>query len=409
MRILIFNVKFSENLGDGVLAMCLERALMRARPDIEVETVDIAGRQAFGGGAREGRRALLRLLELMPPRLRRLAVSFVLSRSMPRWSRFWKERVDQSDVAVIGGGNLFQDDDLNFPLKIGAVLDILRDAGLPVAVHAVGASRQWSLRARELFARLLGNRIVHVSVRDERSRQNWRSYFGETFDVGISPDPGLLAAEMMGSRREPLQTREPAVGICVTHPVILRRHAGMAFSQVPVRSVSAYSELCRELVKLGHPVLLFNNGAREDQSFLDLVMQDPACAEMIGSGLLTAAPRPREPLELLSLLQPLSAVVAHRLHASIIAYSFRIPHVGLGWDSKVESFFKSVGRDRFLIQGDCGPRDVAACVAAAIADGIDPALHACQLEQARKGIGHLLDKLSAAVATPVLRLPSEVN
>lgn len=408
MKILIFNVKFSENLGDGVLAMCLERELMRGRSDIEVETVDIAGRQGFGG-AREGRRFLLRLLEWLPVRLRRFAVSLALSRSMPRWSRIWKERVDQADVAVIGGGNLFQDDDLNFPLKIGSVLEILRGAGLPVAVHAVGASRQWSLRARQLFARLLGNRIVHVSVRDDRSRQNWRGYFGETFDVGISPDPGLLAAEMMGSQRETLRTKEPVVGICVTHPVILRRHAGMAFSQVPVHSVSAYCELCRELVALGHAVVLFTNGAREDQSFLEMVMLDPGCAEMAASGRLKAAPRPREPAELLGILQPLSAIVAHRLHASIIAYSFRIPHVGLGWDSKVASFFESVGRDRFLIQGDCSPREVAACVAAAIAEGIDPALHTYQLEQARKGIGHLLDKLSASLAMPASRLRSEVS
>lgn len=408
MRILIFNVKFSENLGDGILAMCLERGLMSARADIEVETVDIAGRQAFGEG-REGRGFLLRLLQLMPTSLRRLVVSAVLGRSMPRWSRLWQERVDQADAAVIGGGNLFQDDDLNFPLKIGLVLGILRGAGLPVAVHAVGASHHWSLRARELFAGLLGNRIVHVSVRDERSRQNWRGYFGETFDVGICPDPGLLAAEMLESRRETSLDREPTVGICVTHPVILRRHAGISFSQVPVRSVSAYRDLGRELVKGGYKVLLFTNGAREDQRFLDMVMQDPASAELIASGYLKAAPRPREPAELLGVLQPLSAIVAHRLHASIVAYSFQIPHVGLGWDSKVSSFFRSVGRDRFLVEGDHGPCEIAACVAAALAEGIDPALHKHQLEQARKGIDLLVDKLSIALAGPAPRLACKVS
>ncbi|RUM99559.1 polysaccharide pyruvyl transferase family protein [Pseudaminobacter arsenicus] len=408
MRILIFNVKFSENLGDGILAMCLERGLMRAREDIEVETVDVAGRQAFGE-VREGRRFLLRLLELMPTSLRRLAVSAALARSLPRWSGFWRQRVDQADVAVIGGGNLFQDDDLNFPLKIGTVLGILRGAGLPVAVHAVGASRHWSLRARELFAGLLGNRVVHVSVRDEGSRQNWRGYFGETFDVEICPDPGLLAAEMLGIQPVPPLDREPTVGICVTHPVILRRHAGISFSQVPLRSVSAYRDLARDLARRGYKVLLFTNGAREDQSFLDKVMQDPASAELIASGHLQAAPRPREPAELLAILQPLSAIVAHRLHASIVAYSFRIPHVGLGWDSKVKSFFKAVGRDRFLVEGDHRPPEIAASVAAAIAEGIDPALHAHQLEQARQGIDRLLDNLSVAFAGPLSRLPSKVS
>lgn len=408
MRILIFNVKFSENLGDGILALCLERGLMRACPDIEVETVDIAGRQAFGE-AREGRRFLLRLLEFMPTSLRRLVVSAVLGRSMPRWSRLWQERVDQADVAVIGGGNLFQDDDLNFPLKIGSVLEILRGANLPVAIHAVGASHQWSLRARELFARLMGARIVGVSVRDEHSRQNWRGHFGETFDVGICPDPGLLAADLVAGQRDASQASEPAVGVCITHPMILRRHAGISFLQVPVRSVSAYCDMCRKLADFGHNVLLFTNGAREDQSFLDAVMQHPGNADLVASGRVKAAQRPREPTELLGIIRPLSAIVAHRLHANIIAYAFRIPHVGLGWDSKVESFFKSVGRGRFLIKGDAGPLAVAECVNAAIAEDIDPTVHAYQLEEARKGIGHLLDKLSIAFSGHASRSPSRVS
>jgi hypothetical protein len=80
----------------------------------------------------------------------------------------------------------------------------------------------------------------------------------------------------------------------------------------------------------------------------------------------------------------------------------------LGWDSKVESFFKSVGRERYLVQGDAGPLDIADCVTAAIAEGIDPSVHAYQLEQARNGIGQLLDKLSVALPGPASRVRSQV-
>lgn len=408
MKILIFNVKFSENLGDGILAMCLERGLMQARADIQVETVDIAGRQAFGE-AREGRKILLRLLELMPAPLRRLAVRGGLGRSLPRWKALWRERARHADAAVIGGGNLFQDDDLNFPLKIGAVLDILRETGVPVAIHAVGASRHWSLVARKLFAGLLGNRVVHVCMRDEQSRQNWRGYFGETFDVGICPDPGLLAAEMLEGRAEPRQGQGSTIGICVTHPMILRRHAGMPFAQVPLRSVSSYGELIGELIGRGHNVLLFTNGAREDQSFLDQIMRDVAGANQTASGRLQAAPRPRDPAELLGIVQPLSAVIAHRLHANIVAYSLRIPHVGLGWDSKVRSFFEAVGRERYIVQDDRAARDIATDVTEAIAEGIDPARHADQLEKARRGIERLVDKFIAKSSEPAEKLPFEVS
>lgn len=406
MKVLVFNVKFSENLGDGILAMCLECALVQARPDIQVETIDIAGREAFGE-TREGRKALLRLLELMPEVLRRLAVSAALARSLAHWRGMWLERARHADAAVIGGGNLFQDDDLNFPLKIGAVLDVLREAGVPVAIHAVGASRHWSLRARKLFAGLLGNRVVHVCTRDEQSRQNLRSYFGETFDVGICPDPGLLAAELLAGRTPPPgQCEGTTVGICVTHPMILRRHSGLPISQVPLCGMPAYGELIDGLLGYGYKVLLFTNGAREDQGFLDGIMQMPANARRAAVGELRAAPRPRDPAELLGILQPLSAVVAHRLHANIIAYSLGIPHVGLGWDSKVRSFFEAVGRGRFLVEGRRAPGEIAGDVSLAIAEGIDPARHAEQMDMARRGIEGMVGKF---LSSPAERLPFEMS
>jgi hypothetical protein len=243
-------------------------------------------------------------------------------------------------------------------------------------------------------------------VRDERSRQNWRGCFGETFDVGICPDPGLLAAEMLGAGLE--RQSQETVGICVTHPMILRRHAGMPFSKVPLRSVQAYNDLIGELIGRGYNVLLFTNGAREDQSFLGRIMRDTASADRTVSGRLQAAPRPRDPVQLLGILQPLSAVIAHRLHANIVAYSLRIPHVGLGWDSKVRSFFESVGRERYIVQDDRAAHEIADDVTAAIAEGIDPALHADQLDKARRGIDRLVDKFPAKSTGPTERLPSEV-
>ena len=55
------------------------------------------------------------------------------------------------------------------------------------------------------------------------------------------------------------------------------------------------------------------------------------------------------PEELAHLISSYDAIVAHRLHANIIAYSYAIPHVGLGWDTKMEGFFEATSRDEFLI------------------------------------------------------------
>ena len=52
------NVKYSPNLGDGLLAECLEAELRSARPGVETRSIDLAGRTAYGEGLKH-RRAIL--------------------------------------------------------------------------------------------------------------------------------------------------------------------------------------------------------------------------------------------------------------------------------------------------------------------------------------------------------------
>ena len=121
MKIVVFNVKFSENLGDGILAQCLEKALCRDG-GIEVDTIDLAGRVHFGATSPH-RRSAVRVLHVLPSFARRLAVTQALRSKLRELGDEWDRKISAADAVVLGGGNLFQDDDLNFPLKIGTLLD----------------------------------------------------------------------------------------------------------------------------------------------------------------------------------------------------------------------------------------------------------------------------------------------
>ena len=39
-------------------------------------------------------------------------------------------------------------------------------------------------------------------------------------------------------------------------------------------------------------------------------------------------------------------MIAHRLHATILAFSYGVPAVGLRWDDKLTAFFGSVGLEK---------------------------------------------------------------
>ncbi|SCW68427.1 Polysaccharide pyruvyl transferase family protein WcaK [Rhizobium mongolense subsp. loessense] len=386
-KIVVFNVKYSENLGDGILALCIEHGLSQTGGGIEVETVDLAGRHGFGGANSGRRRHLLKLLQRLPKPARRLAVGFVVGRALRRLRGEWERKIAAADAVVIGGGNLFQDDDLNFPLKIGTVLDCVRRFDRPLAIYAVGVSSDWSVPARRLFARIGGVRLLHVSVRDRFAYDSWRRHFPVGPVPDIIPDPGLLIAQIADTTRVP--SAGTTVAICVTEPVVLTRHASQT-GPIPLGDAVGYHKLVNALIEDGFSVMLFCNGATEDHIFARTIVNEGSMVRHLTSGLLHLADRPADVGELLELLNAADAIVSHRLHACIAAYSLRIAHVGLSWDKKVEGFFRSVGREAYFVDEEyVTVSEIPALLKAALAQGIDQERYNLTMDCAETGMRRL--------------------
>jgi len=378
MKILVFNVKYSENLGDGLLADCIEETL-RAEGD-EVETLDLAGRSAVGTS--RNRALILNILRHLPAPLRRAVVSRALAKSLMASRRLWDEKIAAADAVILGGGNLFQDDDLNFPLKVGTLLDCVARAKKPLSIYAVGVGPHWSEPAKRLFGRLLGANLRHLSVRDGFAYRNWLQHFPAGPIPAMEPDPGLLAGALA-----PAASPAPGnVGLCVTEPKILARHASRAESAIPLTSVSAYLALIAELTGAGNRVTLFCNGAGEDQRLAEAVFAAAETAGIGAAGELTLAARPHDPQQLLAILSENSVIVAHRLHACIAAHAMQIPAVGLSWDGKVEGFFRAMDRSAFFAAAGSTPAQIAAMVAKAEREGIDHGQHHEQVTAAKSAL-----------------------
>ena len=395
LRVGIFNVKYSPNLGDGIIAECLEGELRRADARLHPVSIDLAGRSRFSFRNGRHRRSVLRLLEAVPAQMRRRIMPALLrivvrTRLTPRFARV----LDRCDAAVIGGGALFADADQNFPTKIGAALALCADRRMPVAVAAVGVAGDWSAAGlARLSDGLARADLLSVSVRDDTSAETWQRLFASR---GIAPartvpDPGLLCADQYG----PMPARgegsgRPVVGLCVTAPVVLRLHADGEQDEALLQAW--FRAVAEGLIDNGCDVILFTNGSPEDGTFRDQI------ARRLGHRVgLSIAPEFERPDQLVRCIAGLDAVLAHRLHACIAAYSYRIPAVGLAWDRKLRSFFEQTGRAGYVID----PREESPMAAVrlslrALEDPVDPALHAGLVQRARDGIADLARVLMRA-------------
>lgn len=397
MKIVIFGLPFSANVGDGVIAECLAWRLRSTRPGVEVVHVDLSGRKGFGAQTLRNRSLALAVLSSLPLWLRQRLVIWRLGKMLAGLRPEWDQAVRGADLAVIGGGQLFSDADLNFCLKVAQAADVLLTARTPVAVYGVGVSRNWTPRGKALFARLFSADLRAVGVRDQLSAAAWTDQTdGAGPAPGLTRDPGIMAAECYTAPAP----RQNAVGVCVTDPMILSYHADSA---VAGTKGDFFADLTREIVAGGREVVLFCNGAEEDRAALTRLSEHPEIAPLIAAGKVRAAPAPRTPTDLVQIIAGCDGVVAHRLHACILAYAFQVPCVGLGWDRKLESFFASVGHDAFFIGGaGASASEAAQRCEAAIAAGVDPARHAQVLAETRAQAAALLDLVSAppGAATP---------
>ncbi len=349
MRIAICGEVHSGNLGDGIIFDSLRHLVNKVDDEIEVVPLDLTGRRgpaAAGPGPIGPMRRLNRALLDTSATYRRLMARVVWARSgADVVEHIWKPVLRDVDLVVLGGGNLLIDNDLNFPLRVRSLSRCAREMGRPFAVLACGVGRRWSSGGQKMLSEALDG-AVWMGVRDRPSLGNLARLTSRSESaMTVAPDPGVWAGEVYGIHHNP----DAAVtGFGIAAPSVLCRHTpGGGFDDE--RLLDFWSDLYRKVRKSGREVVLFGNGAIEDHEFA-LRIADVIAAN--GQTAPRVLDRPEKPEALVRMIADFDAVVAHRLHANVVAYSLGIPAVGLGWDEKLRAFGEMSGRAEYVTDGD---------------------------------------------------------
>lgn len=394
MSVIILNDRFSLNVGDGLLSACLEHELRRELGGALVNTVDIDGKPGYPAvsEAEPADRGSLkrRLVRAIPTR-------FKAQLNAPRVMRRLRLAIDRHDspkVFVIGGGHLINGHGDYFPLRINAISKIAKSLGAGLMVHGVGVTDPgtWRPESRNLLREAFdGNPALRfVSVRDELSLRHWRQAFGNTPEPLVLPDPGLLANELAGVLPNG-STERNTVGVGVIAEETAQ--ALGARGRTTRSSSRFYLELCEALSRRGFRPLLFTNGEPADQRQAEDVHRQLQCRTGMKEAV-DICERPVDERSLLHTVGSFDALVAHRMHANIAAYSLGIPPVGLAWDEKLESFFASVDLlDNFVPAGSASVGHIVSMLERAVRNGLDGRKHRQAVSGARLGISTLAEQI----------------
>ena len=400
MKIVLINTKFSSGLEDGVAAECLEFGLRDRLPGVSIVNCDLNGRREYGryaGLLAKLTNALMPMTQdaVKTPAYLRLYEAMVRAKLLPHYDK----TINGADVALFGAGRLFTDENLRQPMKIAAAASVIRDRNLPIAIHAVGVSDDWSASGAELFKEaFLGADIIWASVADELSGKHWRRQFGAANRPTpfVSADPTILAAKTyaFGEQETAPRRNRPLIGVDITHPSTLVTQSDFDGAEQTAPNVEFYRQCVEALAAKECDVRLFSNGAPEEESFLRRCFTSGFLGKFPEGQVVCAAPS-ATPEELVTTIRSCDALVSHRLNACIVAYSFQIPHVGLPMNTSLEAFFQSVDREEFIRRpGAARPVDVADAVFAAADTPIDKSVHATITERADRELDALASQFA---------------
>lgn len=391
-----FNARYSPNLGDGLLSECLEQALIEWGASGGTSSIDLAARSKYGD-AMAGRGTIMKVLDAMPPALRRIAVRLPLAlQGIRRWRPHYAAGLAGADAVVLGGGNLLADLDLNFPTKLCLAIDEASERQLPIAIYGCGVSKGWSATGlawcRERFSR---PEMQAVFVRDDASK----ALFDEMFaahtghHAQVVRDPGLLAARYFPAPAKPAGQR-PVAGLNIMSHIAIRYHADNA-PQLGWLS-DWYVAVAQRLIAAGFAVHVFTNGSPEDKEYAASLHER---LRALGGEQDIAFLEQRDPAELCAHIAALDVLIAYRMHAVIAAYSYGVPMIALAWDQKLASFMQSVGLADWLVDiAQVSPAECVALAQRAVADGVPRDTHGRVLKEAHADVGRLWQALTGRSA-----------
>ncbi|WP_434026037.1 polysaccharide pyruvyl transferase family protein [[Pseudomonas] boreopolis] len=373
---IICTVRYSDNLGDGVIGDCLSYLIKCVDPSAAIQHFDMAGRMGYREGGVNGERNLLKKVFFGSPLFFRplLSIGFWVIRTRGALSVAWSKVELQKPVfLVFGGGQLLSDLALNFPLKMGWVTKVAYKNRIPIAFNALGVSKKWSWLGRKLFRNSLAKRGVgYLSVRDKDSWANLiRSMPEAKKSCKVVVDPGICAAEAycLNSERRLASGRVLKIGVGVSDPNELAAYADKSAMFSNKKMVEFFCDLICLIVQRGHIPVLFTNGSSDDECFLSVLRT--IIAEHGASDDVNYMERPLRPENLVGNIAEMDAVISHRLHANIISVSLNIPNVALVWDEKVKSFMQLAGREKWCLEQGCNASEVISALDNALEVGVD--------------------------------------
>lgn len=329
MKIVIAGEYYSSNLGDPAIVDSVEYLIRMLVPAAEISILDLDGREKVpqnnfpklkGNGSFSQLKVLLKWL----------------TKDNSRLTQYYRKKLRGADLLIFAGGQMIMNNNLNFPLRIDAIVQLAMKLGIPVAFNACGVQKYERHNLGTAIIRKYLN-AANVKIISTRNDLDFIKHFYLHKNANIqlleTSDPAIWCSESYNVKRA---STSSTIGLGVISPnayqKYLDRTGDSSYYVSENDLVSFWNKLFTELTEHNLQFELFTNGAIEDYDFaLKLKAENPS---------IIIAKRPYTAKELTNNISCYKTVLGSRLHSLIISTSLGIPTFGVVWDDKINAFSK---------------------------------------------------------------------
>lgn len=354
-NILICGVGNSTNLGDRIIAEAINLIINKVNNRFQISNFDFTE----GNIDKSIRTYDIKLnseslrKKLTPNALRELKV-YLKYKGNKELKDELNKKVKNSDVIVIGGGQLLIDNYLSFPIGIKNVIDEAKRFDKPVIFSFVGGRAPWGRVASKVFKDAL-EYSSYISVRDSDTK-SFLVTLNPNLDkkIVITSDPALFVNEMTTFKKS--KNIKKQIGLGIMDPNESKKNNNSFVSRG--ECARWWTSLAKSLLSLGYEVNIFTNGAATDNGFVEYYIKKDL--EKING--VTFNEYPSNYKDLLNIINKQDLVVAQRLHACLPSISFMKHTFGIKWDVKLQSIFNDLELGEYLIDFEIDTKNVSQAI-----------------------------------------------
>lgn len=350
-NILVCGVPNSNNLGDRIIAETMSY-LLESEKSYNTVNFDI-NQGVVNKEISEAKIALnaSNFKKKITPNLLRKVKSYYLQMSNKKTMLDLEKYVGDADLIVVGGGHLFIDTYLSFPLALKKIKDEAKKQNKTLIISFVGARGPWSKLGKKYFKEIL-EYASKITVRDKDSKSFLSSMFPsmENKIVAMS-DPALFVKDII-NKNEVYSDNRKSIGLGVMDPYEIKRHTGQYWNRE--QCANWWKNLSSEFIEKGYKVNIFTNGAATDNAFVEFYLKNINDSENIYFHSY-----PTKTSDIYDAIKSNDIIIAQRLHACLPSISIGKPTFGIMWDNKIKSIFEELGLEKYLIKYDVEAKELA--------------------------------------------------